>query len=222
MDRYRLLGHKDEILQMVKKAPVVDLGEIWQTLPSSRVVYKIKRIEVLTDALIFHCTEDFNLDATYPVFLRINFRNLIFKLLPEDFQTFKATLVCSYPKKAKAIETRSKERTKFPKRAGLYLILRPVSGDTAIDIKVALIDVSDVGLGIKINNLNLDFFRRNKNFRIISVNGVNHIELAMFEVRHISEKEQKSYISIGLLGDIPLSDEFFSVLREELKKNLKK
>jgi hypothetical protein len=222
MDRYRLLGHKDEILQMVKKAPVVDLGEIWQTLPSSRTIYKIKKIEVLTDALIFHCTEDFNLDGTYPVFLRINFRNLIFKLLPEDFQTFKATLVCSYPQKAKAIETRKKERTKFPKRAGLYLILRPVSGDTAIDIKVALIDVSDVGLGIKINNLNLDFFRRNKLFRIISVNGVSHIELAMFEVRHISEREQKSYIGIGLLGDIPLSDEFFNILREELKKNPKK
>ncbi len=39
MDKYRFLADRDEIFNMVSKAPVVEIGDIWQTLPHKRIAH---------------------------------------------------------------------------------------------------------------------------------------------------------------------------------------
>lgn len=207
---------------MVKKAPVMEVGVIWQTLPYKREIYTILKIDVQKNALIFQTTLDFDLDLNFPVFIKINFKNLIFKINANEYQSIKNQLVCTFPKEARAIESRLYNRTHLPPFSNLSLSLRAVSTQTALDIKVELLDISDIGLGIRVSSLNLDYFRRNKIFKIIEVCGRPHMENAMFEVRHISLKEKKNYIGIGLLGDTGLSDDFFNMLRDEMKNPKKK
>ena len=218
MDKFRLVAQKDEIFNMVKKAPVVEIGDIWQTLPHKREVYKIKKLEIYSEAMIFVTTMPFEFENDFPIYIRINYKNLIFKLTPNEFKTYKNQLSCIYPKEAKAIEGRGLERTKLPKKSTLNITLRTLSTATALDIKVSLEDVSESGIGVKASSLNIEYFQRNAAFKIIKVCGRNQMEDATLSVRHISAKENKAFIGIGLSASLPFSDRLFQILREEIKK----
>jgi hypothetical protein len=218
MDKYRLLAQREEIASMAKKAPVMEMGQIWQTLPSKREVYVIKSMEVLKEAMIFQTTLPFDFDDQFPIYIKINFKNLIFKLSPGEFRIFNNQLSCTYPKEAKAIESRTFERTSLPKKSNIHLTLRTLSSSTALDIKVNLENVSETGLGIKASSLNLEYFNRNSIFLVIKVSEYNWMEEATLTVKHISKKDNKSFISIGLKASMPFSDRFFEILRSQIKK----
>lgn len=218
MENFRLLDHKDEIFQMVKKAPVLEIGEIWQTLPMRREVYKINSLEVLSEAMIFSTTSPFEFEKDFPIFIKINFKNLIFKLMPSEFKTYNNQLSCTYPKEAKAIESRSKDRTKLPKRSSMNLLLRTFHSGYAIDVKVQIDDISDAGLGIKVNQFNAEFFHQSGVFKIIKVCGKNHTEECTLTVRHISQKDKGSFINVGLSADKNFSDEMFTHIRDGIKR----
>ena len=218
MDKYRLLADRDEIFNMVSKAPVVEIGDIWQTLPHKRIAYSIKKLEVFSEAMILLSEMPFEFDNEFPIYIRINYKNIIFKLSPGEFRTHKNQLSCVFPKEAKAIEARNKDRTKLPKKSSLNITLRTLSVDSAIDIKVQLEDVSESGVGVKASSLNLEYFLRNSSFKIVKVCGRNQMEDTTLSVRHIFNKSHKGFIGIGLSGSLPFSDIFFQILREEMKK----
>lgn len=203
---------------MVKKAPVAEIGDIWQTLPFKREVYRIKSLDVLNDAMIFLTTMPFDFDQDYPIYIKLNFKNLVFKLSPNEYRASKNQLICSYPKEAKAIEERSFMRTRLPNKSSLKITLRTLSKDTALDIKVGITDISEIGIGILTSGANREFFARNSNFIIVKVCGREHFEQTVLSVRHTSTSEDRKYIKIGLLGRHPFSDKIFQVLREELKR----
>lgn len=218
MDNYRLLAQKDEIFKMVKKAPVAEIGEIWQTLPFKREVYKIKNLDVLNETMVFLTTLPFEFDQDFPVYIRLNYKNLVFKLSPQEYLASKNQLSCCYPKKAKAIEDRSMERTRLPKKTSLKVTLRSLSKDTAIDIKVGISDISERGMGVLTSGANEEFFAKNSQFIIVKVCGREHFEQTVLTVRHITKNNDRSHIGIGLMGSHPFSEGIFQVLREEMKK----
>lgn len=218
MDRYRLLEKKEEIAKMARKAPVLEMGQIWQTLPVKREIYKIRSMEVLSEAMIFLTTMPFEFDPNLPIYINLNYKNLIFKLNPGEFRIFNNQLSCVYPKEAKALEFRNFDRTQLPLKTNLHLVLRTISASTALDIKVSIENFSEAGLGIKASSLNRDYFERNTSFRIIKVCGRNQVEECVLTVRHISEKDNKAFISIGMQTSAPLSDRFFQILREEIRR----
>ncbi len=206
--------------KLAKKAPHTELGEIWQTIPNRRDIYKITKLEVLKENFIFHTTASFDFDINFPVYIKINHRNLIFKLNPDEFKTNHNQMDCRFPKEAKAIESRLYERTLFPENAMLILTLRPVSAKTAIDIDVKLLDISVMGLGIQVSNLNKDFFQRSSIFKIIKVFGKEHSELAKFTVCHITLKEDRNYVKVGLSADQFLGKVLLKTVQDELEKQL--
>jgi hypothetical protein len=218
MDRYRLLEKKEEIAAMAKKAPVLEIGQIWQTLPVKREVYKIRSMEVLSDAMLFITTMPFEFDSTFPIYINLNFRNLIFKLNPGEYRLFNNQLSCIYPREAKALELRNFERTQLPNKTNLNLVLRTISASTALDIKVSIENFSEMGLGLKASSLNRDYFERNTTFKVIKVCGRNQVEECVLTVRHISDKDNKAFISIGMQSNMALSNRFFQILREEIKR----
>ena len=160
MDKYRLVILQEEMAQLTKKAPLTDLGEIWQTIPSKRDIYKIKKLDVLKDSFTFQTTVVFEFELGFPVYIKINHRNLVFKLNPEDFRTNHNQLICKFPKEAKAIESRQFVRTKMPELSNVVVTLRPTSLKSAIDIDVRLLDISLMGIGAEVSSINKDFFQR--------------------------------------------------------------
>ncbi len=218
MDNYRLLAHKDEIMKMVKKAPVQEIGIIWQTVPCKREIYHIKKLEVLSDAMIFHTTLPFEFENDFPVYIKLNYKNLVFKITPDDYKVSNNQMSCPYPKEAKAIEERSTERTPIPEKNAPKLTLRVLSGGTAQDVEVILENVSEHGIGVRVVSSRREFFMRNTVFKLIKVNEQEHKESAIFSVRHISDKGVKNILSIGFFANMPISDLLFAVLRKEMKK----
>jgi hypothetical protein len=218
MDNYRLLAHKDEIIKMVKKAPVQEIGIIWQTVPCKREIYHIKRLEALSDAMIFHTTLPFEFENDFPVYIKLNYKNLVFKISPEDYKVSNNQMSCVYPKEAKAIEERASERTAIPERNAPKLTLRVVSGGTAQDVEVVLENISERGIGVRVISSKREFFMRNTVFKLIKINELEHKESAIFSVRHISDRGIKNVLNIGFLASMPLSDILFEALRKEMKK----
>ncbi len=222
MDKYRLLDHKDEIIAMVQKAPVIELGNIWQTLTNKRELYTIRKIEVIEEAFVFHSLATFEFNVDVPIFIKINYRNLIFKLMPGEYQYRGNQLLCLFPKEAKAIEARGSDRTKLPPSSKINVTLKSLDSSTAIDIVVQLNNISEKGIGARTSILNIEFFRKSNQYKIISVCGKPHFESGTLTLRHITEKKEKKLIEIGFKSDRPLSDEMFSLLREEIAKLAKR
>ena len=218
MDNYRLLAHKDEIIKMVKKAPVQEIGIIWQTVPCKREIYHINRLEVLSDAMIFHTTMPFEFENEFPVYIKLNYKNLVFKISPDDYKVSNNQMSCVYPKEAKAIEERKSERTPIPEKNSPKLTLRVLSGGTAQDVEVVLDNISERGIGVSVISSKREFFMRNTVFKLIKINELEHKENAIFSVRHISDRGIKNSLSIGFLASMPLSDILFEALRKEMKK----
>ncbi len=214
MDKYRLLAHKDEIIAMVQKAPVLELGNIWQTLPNKRELYSIRKIEIIDEAFVFHSLANFEFDLESPIFIKINYRNLIFKLMPGEFRYKGSQLLCLFPREAKAIEARGAERTKLPVSSKINVTLKSLDSSTAIDVVVQLNNISESGIGARTSILNIEFFRKSNLYKIISVCGRPHIEEGTLTLRHITEKKEKKLIELGFQSDKHLSDELFSLLRE--------
>lgn len=194
---------------MVTKAPVREIGEIWQSLPHKREVYKIINLELLKEVMIFQAKLHFEFDPNFPIYVKINYKNLIFKLSPSEFKTYHNQMSCEYPSEAKAIEDRSLERTKLPKKSNLNITLR--SGGK--DFKVALEDISEGGIGIRTSIANSEQFQPSTLFKIVKVCGQQIHEEATLSVRHTSKVGMKDFISIGLAADAAFSNEFFEIIR---------
>ncbi len=197
---------------MVTKAPVREIGEIWQSLPHKREVYKIMNLELLKEVMIFQTKLPFDFDASFPIFVKINYKNLIFKLSPTEFKTYNNQMSCEYPSEAKAIEDRSLERTKLPKKSNLNITLR--SGGK--DFKVSLEDLSEGGIGIRTSIVNREHFEKSTLFKIIKVCGQQLDEGATLSVRHTCQKDSRDFISVGLAADAAFSNEFFEIIRSAL------
>lgn len=218
MDDYRLLDHKDEIFKMVKKAPVVEIGEIWQTLPSKREVYRIKKMEVLTEAMVFLTTLPFEFENDFPIYIRLNYKNLIFKLTASEYSTYNNQLSCVFPRQAKAKEYRVMARSKLPKKSSLSMVLRTFAGGGSLDLKVGLEDFSESGVGIRTSIFNHEYFHENAVFKIIKFCGKNQIEGGTLSVCHVSLKANNTLIGVGLCSSLPFSENLFEILRQELKR----
>lgn len=169
------------------------------------------------DSFIFQTTVSFEFELGFPVYIKINHRNLIFKLNPEDYRTHHNQLICNFPKEAKAIESRRFERTRMPEYSNVTITLRPTSAKSAIDIDIRLLDISLMGIGAEAPGLNKDFFQRETEFKIVKIMGKEIKEQAKFSVRHIIEREDRHFIKIGFSSDIMLSQNLMQTIQKILE-----
>ncbi len=215
-----LLKHKDEIQAFLTKAPALELGVIWQTIGIRRDIYKIKSVDVLSDRIIFMTSATFEIDIDHPVYINVNYKNFIFKLNKGDYKSSRNQLVCDYPSEAKAIESRKYARTKIPKRASITLTLKAVNSDTAIEAKITLVDVSELGIGGSFNVINTEFFQRNNIFQVVKICEKDVVEDSLIHVRFLKVDNKSGRVSIGFSLTKPFSSKFHEVLFLKMKENL--
>jgi hypothetical protein len=212
MDKFREINNKDEIIALMKKAPASNRGEVWQTLPSIR---HHNRIRTLKDdehnkAIVFESFNNYKFNCKYPVFIRINHRDLIFKLTARSFIIVGNKLACTYPVLAKAVEKRGHQRIPLPEDRVSSLVLKPM-GAGAADLTVQLTDISKKGIGISISDMNRDYLIRNEHFKISSINGVYLAGNHLAELKYV-EKLSKGVMKSGLQLQTPFDETFFDLI----------
>src|SRR5690606_7705905 len=101
------LNGSEQIASAIEKASTFG-GEIWQTSPKGRQVLQIYKIHMVPkfDKFILMTFDLANVDPDWPIYVRLCYRNILFRLEPKDFQVQGDTLICFYPQEARALEMR--------------------------------------------------------------------------------------------------------------------
>src|SRR5687767_7607281 len=99
MMKFLDLNKKDEIIKLLRQAPETNKGEIWQTLSDLRHHYKITNIkdDPIERTIVIETSKRFEFSTKHPVYVRINHRDLIFKLSARSFIISGNKLACVYP-----------------------------------------------------------------------------------------------------------------------------
>lgn len=173
IEKLKHLDKKPQIITAIEKGALFG-GDIWQNDLTGRKLFQIITIQadLMNDDFTFKLLDVNGMDTNSPIFVRLCYRNLIFRLNPGDYRIMGDKLICKYPKEARALEPRKGERYVLPFNSDMSLSLkraeRNIKG-TTLDIEVRIIDVSEKGFGILISGANKDFLKRNDHFWIKAI-----------------------------------------------------
>jgi hypothetical protein len=224
MDTSKLhqLQDRSQIIEAIEKGTLFG-GDIWQTPHrGERKVFQIIQIHLDTkyDKMIFRILGHANFDPTRPLYVRLSYRNLIFRLMPSEFKMVADKLICRYPREARALEERKGERYVLPFNSDISLSLKRVERtvrDTAQEIELKIIDVSERGFGILLSSTNKDFLRKDDHFWIKAIDNKQLRHHIFGTVTYVAPKGyylKKGHVRVGLALGISIVPEIF----EHLKK----
>lgn len=152
-------------------------GDVWQNGPGQkRVVFQFDHIEVESDQnnIVLKSRSLCLIESTSPIFIRLRYRNILFKLDPKEFFIYGDKLLCSIPTEVKAFAIRDSERYVLPidhdVSLSIHRFARSVK-DLSPGLEVRIIDISEIGLGILISGANKDFLRP---FDHICIKAIDH------------------------------------------------
>jgi hypothetical protein len=168
-----------EIISVIEKATLFG-GDIWQServagAGLERHVSKIIQIqtEIHSDRLILRTPLNVQINPELPIFVRLNYRNLIFSLSPSDFIVNGDKVRCRYPEGARALEERKGgDRYVLPFNADISLSLKRVEQsmrEMTFEMELRIIDVSEKGFGIFISSQNRDCLKIHDHFWLKSI-----------------------------------------------------
>jgi hypothetical protein len=162
-----------EFLDLIQLAPKDNLGQIWQTQEPLRQVYKITSLKNDTKrkALIIETVLNFDFIENIPVFVRINNRDLIFKLDMNTCLMEKNKIICHYPELSKAIEDRAQARIGVPPNKVIMTRIQ-IKGKVTREFLVLLKDFSRQGIGIYTPDFSEEAFNKTNVFELISIGSV--------------------------------------------------
>lgn len=218
MEKFRDINHRDEILALMKRAPASNRGEIWQTLDEGRHHYKIVsfRDDPSNKALVIESDQNYAFNARHPIYVRINHRDLIFKLNARSFIISGNKLACVYPTMAKAIEKRGTVRIPLPPGRDTTVVLTPL-GAGAAELKVKLVDISMKGLGISVSDSNREYLIRNEKFLITSINDIFLAGNHQVEIKYV-ERLARGMIKSGFVLKRPFTDITYNLICKSIFK----
>lgn len=150
-------------------------GEIWQSGALGRQVFRVLevKLDVKKNQFILRTNTNEIVDSRFPIFVRLSYRNIIFRLGTDDFKVVGDKLICKYPDEARALEPRRGARYVLPFEQDVSLSLkrsgRSIRDNTSLEIEVRIIDVSESGFGILISGANKNFLRPYDHFWIKAI-----------------------------------------------------
>lgn len=166
MDTNKLKPLKDRIEIMVSIERAIPFGgDVWQNFPLSRMVLKIVQtgLDIKSDRIIFNTNGLGQVDPSWPLYIRLSYRSIIFCLKPGEFRVSGDRITCLYPLEAMAMEERTTDRYVLPISSDISLSLKKIERsfrESSFDLEVRIVDVSECGLGIIISQANREYLRR--------------------------------------------------------------
>lgn len=219
------LEKRIEIMSTIEKASEFG-GDIWQTGNDGRQVFQIIQIsiDIKHDKFILRTNAMVTVDQRFPIFVRLSYRNIIFRLEPRDFKVSGDKIICKYPDEARALEPRKSTRYVLPFEQDVSLSLkragRTVKDSAALEIEVRIIDVSESGFGILISGANRDFLRPYDHFWIKAIDNRTLNYDIFGTVLYVAPKGyylKKHDVRVGLRLTSCLSWDTFDYLKRKCK-----
>lgn len=221
-EKLKHIEKRAQIISAIEKGAEFG-GDVWQNSVSGRQLFQIISIsaDVLKDTFTFKILDMGGLDPHSPIFIRLCYRNIIFRLMPGQFKINGDKLICEYPREARALEPRKGERYVLPFSSDLSLSLkrsdRNIRGMN-FDIEVKIIDVSESGFGILISGVNKDFLKKFDHFWINAIDHKPLYDQMYGTVTYVAPKGyylKRGDVRVGLSLKKPLSHDVFEYLKSK-------
>lgn len=201
-------------------------GDIWQTgVCGTREVFQVVQIQVdsVHDKIVLRVNSLSQVEQPYPIFVRLRYRNIIFRLEPHEFKVIDSKIICEIPGDVKALAMRTTERYVLPFELDISLSIKRFGRtirEITPELEVRIIDVSTSGIGILISSANRDFLRPYDHFWIKAIDHKLLNRDIFGTVLYVAPKGyflRKQDVRIGLHLSTPLSWDTFDSLKKKCK-----
>lgn len=210
------LRSRAQIITVIEKGSLFG-GVLWQAspyTPEGRASFQIIQIhnDLKIDKVIFRTPSIAEINPDVPVFIRLNYRNLIFRLLPGEFKVSGDKIVCTYPHEARALQERKDgDRYVLPMNAEISLSLKRIERtmrEMTYEMELRILDVSERGFGILISSHNREYLKTNDHFWLKSIDHSSLRAPILGNVCYVAPKGyylKRGDVRVGLSLSTPLT-----------------
>jgi hypothetical protein len=222
-DKFKHITKRIQIISAIEKASDFG-GDIWQTAPDGRRILHILQlhIDIKSDKVVIKAYGIRDLDPKSPIFIRLSYRNIIFKLEPRKFKILGLEkLIFDYPEEMRALETRKGERYVLPFDSQISLSITKAArsiSENVPDLEVRIVDVSESGFGILISAANKEYLKKGDHFWIKTVDQRPLKKEISGIVTYVAPKGyylKRGDVRVGLCLDTPLARDVFEQLKSK-------
>lgn len=215
-----------QIITLIEKASLFG-GDIWQaTSPGEKGKHVSQIIQIQndlkSDKVILRMPSIVQINPNMPIFVRLHYRNIIFRLFAGDFKVTGDKIIAHYPEEAMAMEERKGgDRYVLPVNSGISLSLKRIEKtmrDMTFELELRIIDVSEKGFGILISGQNSDFLKQNDHFWLKSIDHSSLRSPILGSVSYVRPKGyylRKGDVRVGLSLANPISRETLETLKKK-------
>lgn len=150
-------------------------GCCWQTINEKKQLYHVESVifKESSNTLIIQCKDIVDINDENVLFVKLNYRSLIFRLNPGQYVCDGQFIFCTSPKLILGLEKRSGgDRFVMPSLADVSISLKKMEryfGEITFQLELRVIDVSEQGLGIIVTSLNKHILKNHDRFNIYSI-----------------------------------------------------
>lgn len=215
-----------QIITLIERASLFG-GDIWQAHPDchqGKLVSQVIQIQndLKSDRVILRTPSIVQFTPDLPLFVKLNYRNIIFRLLPGDFKVIGDKITSHYPEEAKAMpERKGGDRYVLPFQSETSLSLKRIERtmrEMTYEMELRIVDVSEKGFGILISSHNREYLRQNDHFWLKSVDHTSLRSPILGSVCYVRPKGyylKRGDVRVGLSLAVPLSQETFEALKKK-------
>lgn len=225
MSNLKSLESRVQIITVIEKAAMFG-GDIWQSKPGKvgRHIAHIIQIvtELRSDRVVLRMPSIVEVNPDEHLYIRLNYRNLIFRLRPGDFKVNGDKISCVYPDEARALEERKGgDRYVLPFNSDISLSVKRMERtmrEMTYEMELRIIDVSEKGFGILISGANREYFKKNDHFWLKAVDHKVLRTPILGSVCYVAPKGyylKRGDVRVGLSLSIPLAQETFEYLKKK-------
>lgn len=225
MSHLKSLDSRVQIITVIEKAAMFG-GDIWQSKPGKvgRHIAHIIQIvtELRSDRVVLRMPSIVEVNPDEHLYIRLNYRNLIFRLQPGEFKVNGDKISCIYPDEARALEERKGgDRYVLPFNSDISLSVKRMERtmrEMTYEMELRIIDVSEKGFGILISGANREYFKKNDHFWLKAVDHKVLRTPILGSVCYVAPKGyylKRGDVRVGLSLSIPLAQETFEYLKKK-------
>jgi hypothetical protein len=199
-------------------------GWCWQTSQDKKQLNQIGSViyKESLGTLIIQCKELIDINIENTLFVKLNYRSLIFRLDPGQYLCNGTFIICSLPKMVMGLDKRlGGDRFVMPGPADVSLSLKKMEryfGEITFQLELRVIDVSEQGIGIMVTSLNKHILKHHDRFNIYSIDNRpldRPIAGVICYVQSKGEGMKRGDVRMGLKLNSRFDSETFSYLKKK-------
>jgi hypothetical protein len=200
-------------------------GCLWQTQKmNQKNVNEIIGIFVsqFDNILTIHCKNNLEFHYDHALFVKLNYRSLLFRLKAGDYKIEGSILICRIPKEMMGFERRpGGDRFLMPSLLDISVSLKKMEryfGEMTFELELRVIDVSEQGLGVTVTTFNKHIFKLHDRFNIYSIDNKSLKRPITGVICYMNSKGhglKRGDVRLGLKLNSPLDPETFNYLKKK-------